>query len=125
MLSLYDEQIDDLADTAQLIDQCDRVVSVDTSGIHLAGALGKPALLLLPRGSEFRWMLGRADTPWYESVEILRQRHFHDWSEVIGRARERIRLEKDASTPPPLPSAPEPATPAKKKKSYQTVRKRK
>jgi tetratricopeptide (TPR) repeat protein len=122
-LSLYDEQIDDLADTAQVIDQCDMVVSVDTSGIHLAGALGKPALLLLPRGSEFRWMLGRADTPWYESVEILRQRHFHDWAEVIERAKVRIIAEKDASTPPPLPPVAE--APAKKKKNYQTVRKRK
>jgi tetratricopeptide (TPR) repeat protein len=94
-LSLYDDQIGDLADTAGLIDQCDLVVSVDTSAIHLAGALGKESLLMLPRGSEFRWMLDRADSPWYPSVEIIRQRHFHDWAPVITEVKARIEAARD------------------------------
>jgi tetratricopeptide (TPR) repeat protein len=95
-LSLYGDRIVDLADTAGLIDRCDLIVSVDTSAIHLAGALGKPAVLLLPRGSEFRWMQGRADTPWYESVAIVRQRHFLDWSGPIAEAKERITAAREA-----------------------------
>lgn len=94
-LSLYDDRIGDLADTAGLIDQCDLVVSVDTAAVHLAGALGRPSLLMLPRGSEFRWMLDRADSPWYPSVEIIRQRHFHDWAPVIDRVKARIEAARD------------------------------
>jgi len=75
----------DLLDTAALIEQLDLVISVDTAGAHLAGALGKRVWLLNRFESEWRWMLGRDDSPWYPSMRIFRQRKTGDWDEVVQR----------------------------------------
>jgi len=73
----------DLIDTAALISGLDLVVCVDTSIAHLAGALGKPVWLLNRFESEWRWMIGREDSPWYPTMRILRQSSLHDWESVI------------------------------------------
>jgi hypothetical protein len=70
------------ADTALLIDSMDAVVTVDTSTAHLAGALGKPTMLMLPFRSEWRWMYARSDSPWYPTLRLHRQDYGGDWSEV-------------------------------------------
>ncbi|MBB5408770.1 tetratricopeptide (TPR) repeat protein [Paraburkholderia sp. HC6.4b] len=77
----------DLADTAALVSQLDLVISVDTAVAHLAGALGKPCWLLLHKPwTDWRWMHGRTDSPWYPHVmRIYRQATPGDWAEVIGR----------------------------------------
>jgi ADP-heptose:LPS heptosyltransferase len=72
------------ADTAFLMDCMDRVVTVDTSTAHLAGALGKPTELMLPFRGEWRWMSARCDSPWYPTVRIHRQPYLGDWSEVAA-----------------------------------------
>lgn len=72
----------DLMDTAALICALDLVVGVDTAVTHLAGALGKPVFLLNRFESEWRWMLGRADSPWYPSLKIFRQPAPEDWDSV-------------------------------------------
>jgi tetratricopeptide (TPR) repeat protein len=74
----------DLLDTAALVDGIDLVISADTAVAHLAGALGKPVWLLNRFESEWRWMLGREDSPWYPSMRIFRQPVLHDWESVIG-----------------------------------------
>jgi hypothetical protein len=74
----------DYAETAALVANLDLVVSVDTSIAHLAGALGKPALVLLPFAPDWRWMLGRSDSPWYHSVRLVRQTRAGDWSGVLA-----------------------------------------
>jgi hypothetical protein len=73
----------DLMDTAALISQLDLVIAVDTMIAHLAGALGKPVWLLNRFESEWRWMAGRSDSPWYPSMRIFRQAQLHEWHSVI------------------------------------------
>lgn len=77
----------DFADAAAVISQLDLVICVDTSVAHLAGALGKPVWLLLPRlGTDWRWLTGREDSPWYPGVmRLFRQRVVDDWTEVVDR----------------------------------------
>jgi len=75
----------DLADTAGLIEQLDLVIAVDTAVAHLAGALGKPVWLLLPFAPDYRWLLDRADTPWYPTMRLFRQPTFGDWDAVVRR----------------------------------------
>jgi Flp pilus assembly protein TadD len=74
----------DFADTAALISQLDLVIAVDTAVAHLAAALGKPTWILLAAVPDWRWMLGRADSPWYPSVRLFRQTTPGDWSTVVG-----------------------------------------
>lgn len=76
----------DFTDTAAAIDALDLVISVDTAVAHLAGALGKHVWLLLPTPADFRWLEGRADSPWYPTMQLFRQRVPGAWDEVIARA---------------------------------------
>jgi len=85
------EGIRDFADTAAIISLLDVVVAVDTAVAHLAGALGKPVVILLPYAADFRWMRGRDDTPWYPTAKLMRQPAFGDWDSVIIRLRDELR----------------------------------
>lgn len=76
----------DFADTAAIIANLDIVVSVDTAVVHLAGAIGKPVLLLDRYDSCWRWLSGRSDSPWYPSLRILRQSSSGDWAPVVAEA---------------------------------------
>ena len=80
----------DLAETAALISCLDLVITVDTSIAHLAGALGRPTWILLPCTPDWRWLLGRDDSPWYGSVRLFRQDHRRDYAPVIERVRETL-----------------------------------
>jgi hypothetical protein len=62
----------------------DLVISVDTSVAHVAGALGRPLWVLLPFSPDWRWLLERADSPWYPGARLLRQPRIGDWSAVDG-----------------------------------------
>ncbi len=75
----------DFADTAALIEQLDLVIGVDTSVVHLAGALGKPVWVMLPFSPDWRWLLDREDSPWYPTARLFRQPRTGDWSSVIAR----------------------------------------
>ncbi|HTP95423.1 MAG TPA: tetratricopeptide repeat-containing glycosyltransferase family protein, partial [Burkholderiales bacterium] len=79
------DELGDFADTAAAIAQLDLVISVDTSVAHLAGALGKPAWVLLPFAPDWRWMLEREDSPWYPTMRLFRQSRPRDWAGVIER----------------------------------------
>src|SRR5207244_239662 len=78
---------DDFRDTAATVVNLDLVISVDTALAHLAGALGVPVWVLLPRGSDWRWLLGRDDSPWYPTMRLFRQTKLDDWEEVFDRVR--------------------------------------
>ena len=81
----------DFADTAAVIALLDVVISVDTAVAHLAGALGKPVLILVPHAADFRWLRGRDDSPWYPTAKLFRQPAFGDWDSVIVRLRDELR----------------------------------
>lgn len=80
----------DILDTAALIQQLDLVITVDTMTAHLAGALGVPVWILLPYRADWRWMLRRADSPWYPTARLFRQRTPGDWQPVIHHVVKRI-----------------------------------
>ena len=83
----YTRDLRDFSDTAALIDNLDLVISVDTAVAHLAGSLGKPVWLLNRYNTDWRWLLGRNDSPWYPSMRIFRQEKPGDWSKVIEDVR--------------------------------------
>jgi ADP-heptose:LPS heptosyltransferase len=66
------------------------VISVDTSVVHLAGAMGKPVFLLDRYDHCWRWLSGRDDSPWYPSLRIFRQTRPGDWAPVIARVTEAL-----------------------------------
>jgi Tfp pilus assembly protein PilF len=77
----------DFASKSALIEGLDLVISVDTSNAHLAGALGKPVWILLPFAPDWRWGLGRADSPWYPTARLFRQPRAGDWASVVADVR--------------------------------------
>jgi hypothetical protein len=81
----------DFAESAHLVTRCDLVLSVDSAVAHLAGALGVPTLTCLPYVPDYRWLLDRADTPWYASMALLRQRAPFDWGPVLADAEAAVR----------------------------------
>jgi len=84
-------EIESFADTAALLSCLDVLVSVDTSVVHLAGALGLPVWVMLPYTPDWRWLLDRKDSPWYPSARLFRQTEERDWSAVIGQVRGALR----------------------------------
>jgi predicted O-linked N-acetylglucosamine transferase (SPINDLY family) len=80
-------EIGDMADTAALMTNLDLVIAVDTSVVHLAGALGRPTWLLLPFAPDWRWMLEREDSPWYPTMRLFRQTERDGWEPVVERLR--------------------------------------
>jgi len=75
--------LESFADTAALIANLDLIVSVDTAVAHLAGALGATVWVLLPQPADWRWLLGRSDTPWYPTMRLIRQPKYGDWDSVL------------------------------------------
>jgi len=77
----------DFADTAGVIQQLDLVITVDTAVAHLAGAMGKPVWVVLPYPGDWRWLLGRDDSPWYPTMRLFRQHRPGAWGPVFERVR--------------------------------------
>lgn len=92
----------DFADTAAIVANLDLVISVDTSVVHLAGAMGKPVFMLDRYDNCWRWLSGRADSPWYPALTIFRQDRPGDWTAPMERVVEALRrqLAKDARPSP-------------------------
>ena len=81
----YSGRLTDWAETAAVVSALDLVIAVDTAVAHLAGALGIPVWLMLPHAPDWRWMLGREDSPWYAGMRLFRQEHPGDWGSVAER----------------------------------------
>jgi len=80
----------DLADTAAQMEHLDLIITVDTAVAHLAGALGKTTWLMLPFAADWRWLTGRANSPWYPSMRLYRQQQPGDWAPVVAVLREEL-----------------------------------
>lgn len=80
----------DFDDTAACLQHLDLVVSVDTAAAHLAGALGRPAWILLPSPAEWRWYPYDTTTRWYPSAKLFIQNRQGDWDEVVGRVAQKL-----------------------------------
>jgi tetratricopeptide (TPR) repeat protein len=106
----WTDELDDFADTAALIEALDLVISVDTSVVHLAGALAKPVWILNRFDTCWRWMLDREDSPWYPTARLFRQPRLGDWDDVFERvAQELARIasgKREEGRPTDLRSAP-------------------
>ncbi len=74
----------DFQDTAECLGTLDLVLTVDTSVAHLAGALGRPVWVLLPRWPDWRWLLDRPDSPWYPSATLFGQGSSGSWKEPLA-----------------------------------------
>ena len=84
-------EFEDFTDTAAVIENLDLVISVDTSVLHLAGAMGKPVWVLLPFAPEWRWMLNRQDSPWYPTMKLFRQKKWGQWEPVFQDVAKELR----------------------------------
>jgi len=80
----------DFGDTAGAIADLDLVITVDTAVAHLAGALARPVWVLLPYNAEWRWMLGRLDSPWYPTMRLFRQPSRGDWVDLIAQVSKEL-----------------------------------
>jgi len=78
-------EIHDFSDTAAFIEQLDLVISVDTSTVHLAGALGKPVWILNRFDGCWRWLLDRTDSPWYPTARLYRQERPGEWDRMLRK----------------------------------------
>lgn len=83
----HDAALHDFADTAALLAAMDLVITIDTSVAHLSGAMGRPTWIMIPFDPDWRWLLDRADSPWYPSVRLFRQPRPGDWASAIQAVR--------------------------------------
>jgi ADP-heptose:LPS heptosyltransferase len=86
MVDLADE-LTDFGETAALMENLDLIVTVDTAMGHLAGALGRPVWIMIPKAADWRWMVDRSDSPWYPSVRLFRQQTPGAWDGVLAEVR--------------------------------------
>ena len=86
-IEMLGASFDDFAETAAAIHALDLVISVDTSVAHLGGALGRPTWVLLPFAPDWRWMLDRADSPWYPGMRLFRQPRTGDYDTVVDEVK--------------------------------------
>jgi ADP-heptose:LPS heptosyltransferase len=78
-------EISDFADSAAVVASVDFVISIDTSLVHLAGALARPVWILLADVPDWRWLRGRTDSAWYPTARLFRQERPGDWAGVMAR----------------------------------------
>ena len=77
-------------DSAAVMELVELIITVDTSVAHLAGALGRPVWVVLQHTPDWRWLLGRDDSPWYPTMQLFRQASAADWPSAFGRVREAL-----------------------------------
>lgn len=84
---ILDAELTDLDETAAVMCNMDIVISVCTGPAHLSGALGTPTWILLCFGADWRWMVDCADSPWYPTARLYRQKSIGNWTGVVADAK--------------------------------------
>src|SRR5580693_5650377 len=102
----FDAGADSFVDTAAAMTCLDLVITCDTSVAHLAGALAVPVWVALKSDAEWRWLTKRADSPWYPTMRLFRQKRRGVWSDVfeamvgeLAQLIEQRRTPRTVSTP--------------------------
>lgn len=85
-----DGLLHDFSETAAVVATLDLVITVDSSVAHLAGAMGVPVWVMLPFSPDWRWLLGRDDSPWYPTMTLFRQSRAGDWDGVAAEVARRL-----------------------------------
>lgn len=98
LVSLSDE-IADFEDTAAILGIADLLITNDSAPAHLAGAMNRPAWVMLPFVADWRWQLNRADSPWYPSLRLFRQRQAGQWGPVVAEIAEHLTRSGFTATP--------------------------
>ena len=86
-------QIETFEDTAAILKNCDLLISIDSSPVHMAGALNIPTYVMLPYSNEWRWFIDDKKSIWYNSVEIFRQKNEGNWESVIEQILDKLQTE--------------------------------
>jgi hypothetical protein len=86
----FTDEINDFAETAAIIDNLDLVISVDTSVVHVAGAMGKPVWVLSRLDACWRWLRNRPDSLWYPTARVFGQTERGDWRSVIETVQRQL-----------------------------------
>ena len=84
-------EIHNLEDCAKYLNSMDLIISIDSELLHLAGAMNKQAIALIPFDSAWYWFNNDKKTEWYSSVEIAKQKNNDDWNEVANHVVERVK----------------------------------
>jgi len=87
----FDDGPDGFLDSAAILEVCDLAIMSDTGPAHLVGALDRPVWVALKHVPDWRWFLGREDTPWYPSMRLFRQPRLGDWRSVFAAMADQIR----------------------------------
>jgi tetratricopeptide (TPR) repeat protein len=97
----FDQGPGSFMDCAAVMENCELIVTSDTSIAHLAGALGRPVFVALKSVPDWRWLLDRDDCPWYPSMRLFRQAAKGDWDSVFKKiaAATEARLAKKSREP--------------------------
>lgn len=100
-----DPFLHDFSDTAGLMSELDLVISTCTSPVHLAGGMGIPVWMFTQFDADWRWFLGREDSPWYPTVRLFRQTKPYEWGAVIDRVAHELKnfIQGDTSLLTPKP----------------------
>jgi ADP-heptose:LPS heptosyltransferase len=92
-------------DTAAVMQGLDLIITCDTAVAHLAGALARSTWVALKHVPDWRWLLGRTDSPWYPTLRLFRQKNRGDWASVFaemeGALRRQLRAEPEGLSPIP------------------------
>src|SRR5262249_27569092 len=80
-------ELTDFGETAAVVANLHEVISADTALVHLARALGTPVRTQLPVAPDWRWLVGRSDSPWYPSMRLFRQPGHRDWDGAVVAVR--------------------------------------